>query len=101
MNYQLIAFDMDGTLLDSHKQVLPSTTQAISDAAAAGKAVAICTGRCPKMVEVASDAFADVRYAICCNGTIIYDLAEQSGIHVAKGSTKAELIDAILAGADD
>ena len=31
----------------------------------------------------------------------LYDLAEQSGIHVAKGSTKAELIDAILAGADD
>lgn len=31
----------------------------------------------------------------------LYDLAEQSGIHVAKGSTKAELIEAILAGADD
>lgn len=31
----------------------------------------------------------------------LYKLAEQSGIHVAKGSTKAELIDAILAGADD
>ena len=31
----------------------------------------------------------------------LYDLAEQSGIHVAKGSTKAELIDSILAGADD
>ena len=77
MNYQLIAFDMDGTLLDTQKRVLPSTTDAISDATAAGKVVAICTGRCPKMVEVASDAFADVRYAICCNGTIIYDLTEQ------------------------
>lgn len=31
----------------------------------------------------------------------LYKLAEQSGIDVAKGSTKAELIDAILAGADD
>ena len=77
MNYQLIAFDMDGTLLDSDKRVLPSTTEAIRDASAAGKVVAICTGRCPKMVEVSSDDFRDVRYAICCNGTIIYDLAEQ------------------------
>ena len=77
MTYQLIAFDMDGTLLDTQKRVLPSTTEAISDAAAAGKVVAICTGRCPKMVEVASDDFADVRYAICCNGTIVYDLAER------------------------
>lgn len=77
MTYQLIAFDMDGTLLDTNKRVLPSTTEAISDATAAGKVVAICTGRCPKMVEVASADFADVRYAICCNGTIVYDLSEQ------------------------
>ena len=31
----------------------------------------------------------------------LYKLAEQSGINVPKGSTKAEIIDAILAGADD
>ena len=77
MTYQLIAFDMDGTLLDSNKRVLPSTTGAIRDALAAGKTVAICTGRCPKMVEIANDGFRDVRYAVCCNGTIVYDLAER------------------------
>lgn len=31
----------------------------------------------------------------------LYKLAEESGIKVAKGSTKAELIDAILNGADE
>ena len=29
MRYQLIAFDMDGTLLDSNKKILPSSLAAI------------------------------------------------------------------------
>ena len=41
MAYQLIAFDMDGTLLDSKKDVLPSSVAAIDEALAAGKDVAI------------------------------------------------------------
>ena len=74
MNYELIAFDMDGTLLDTHKHVLPSSTEAINEATAAGKTVAICSGRCPKMVELDQASFGNVRYAICCNGSVIYDL---------------------------
>lgn len=74
MNYELIAFDMDGTLLDTHKHVLPSSTEAIDEATAAGKTVAICSGRCPKMVELDQASFGNVRYAICCNGSVIYDL---------------------------
>ena len=76
MNYELIAFDMDGTLLDTRKRVLPSSTAAIDEALAAGKAVAICSGRCPKMIELDQASFGGVRYAICCNGSIIYDLFE-------------------------
>ena len=45
MDYQLIAFDMDGTLLDSSKGILPSTLDAIREAAARDKVVAIATGR--------------------------------------------------------
>ena len=76
MDYQLIAFDMDGTLLDSRKEVLPSSTDAIELAATAGKHVAICTGRSPCMVELSRESLGAVRYAICCNGTVLYDLAE-------------------------
>lgn len=76
MNYRLIALDMDGTLLTSEKRVLPSSTEAIADALGAGKVVAICSGRSPKMIELDHPAFADVRYAICCNGSVLYDLAE-------------------------
>lgn len=76
MDYQLIAFDMDGTLLDTSKRVLPSSTQAIDEAVAAGKDVAICSGRSPKMIELDHASFGQVRYAICCNGTVLYDLRE-------------------------
>ena len=76
MAYELIAFDMDGTLLDSGKRVLPSSIDAIAEAAAAGKKVAIATGRCPKMVAMYKDQLPDVRYAICCAGAVVYDFAE-------------------------
>ena len=76
MNYQLIALDMDGTLLDSEKRVLRSSTEAIGEALAAGRTVAICSGRSPKMIELDRASYEGVRYAICCNGTILYDLDE-------------------------
>lgn len=56
----------------------------------------------PKVDEKTAEADDDERAALKkMTNPQLYDLAEQSGIHVAKGSTKAELIDAILAGADD
>ena len=77
MDYQLIALDMDGTLLDSGKRVRPDVSAAVREAVAAGRAVAICSGRCPSMVELSRDDLGDVRYAICGSGTALYDLAER------------------------
>ena len=74
MAYEIIALDMDGTLLDSEKRVLPSSVAAIERAAAAGKTVAICSGRCPAMVTKYRDELPGVRYAICCAGPVIYDM---------------------------
>ena len=76
MAYELIAFDMDGTLLDSRKEVLPSSVDAIARAAAAGKTVAISSGRCPKMISMYRQKLPGVRYAICCSGAIVYDLEQ-------------------------
>ena len=44
--YKLIAFDMDGTLLNSKKEIDPETLEAIKRASEAGKIVALSTGRC-------------------------------------------------------
>ena len=75
MTYQLVALDMDGTLLDGAKRVLPSSTEAIGEALAAGRHVAICSGRCPAMVEVSRDELAGIRYAICGSGTSLFETA--------------------------
>lgn len=77
MEYQLIAFDMDGTLLSSAKEVLPSSAEAIAAAVAAGKDVAICSGRAPVMVEPYAQVLSGVRYAVCCSGAVLYDLARK------------------------
>ena len=76
MAYELIAFDMDGTLLDSKKKVLQSSVDAIDEALAAGKHVAIASGRCPRMVFMYHDVIPHVRHAICSAGASIVDLQE-------------------------
>lgn len=43
--YDLIAFDMDGTLLTSNNTVSGSSRKAISQAVDTGKKVVICSGR--------------------------------------------------------
>lgn len=42
---RLLAFDLDGTLLDRQKQIRPSSRMAIRRAADAGAAIALCSGR--------------------------------------------------------
>ena len=74
MAFDLIAFDMDGTLLDGEKHVLPSTLEAIRAAAGAGKVVAIATGRSPSMMLPYRDLLPDVPYAICTSGAHLLDL---------------------------
>ena len=78
MSYQLIAFDMDGTLLDSGKQILASSSAAIGEAAASGKTVAIASGRCPSMIAPYAAELPGVRYAICTSGASLYDIAEDT-----------------------
>lgn len=43
--YKLIAFDIDGTLVDDRKNILPGTFSSIQKAMDAGIIVAICSGR--------------------------------------------------------
>ena len=45
MRFKLIALDIDGTLLNSQKQIGPRTKQALHDAAEAGIKIVLCTGR--------------------------------------------------------
>ena len=72
--YDLAALDMDGTLLNSAHETTPFTRQALSRADAAGKVIALCTGRCLSELRDHLKALPGVRYAINESGGCVYDV---------------------------
>ena len=77
MNYQLIALDLDGTLLDSRKQLPGESVLAIRKVCGAGKTVVFCTGRAVPELEEQVALLPEVRYAIFASGAGLYDTREK------------------------
>lgn len=73
MNYSVIALDLDGTLLDKQKKILPESLKALTDAQAAGVQVVVVTGRHHVAIHPFYQALKITTPAICCNGTYLYD----------------------------
>ena len=71
--YDLIAFDMDGTLLDSQKRIRPDSLKMIDKATKAGKIVCLSTGRCLPELKDYEQALSSMPYFICISGALIYD----------------------------
>lgn len=76
MSIKLIAVDIDGTLLNSQRQVTPEVFQAIQDAKAAGVKVVIATGRpipgvLPLLEELNLNQDGD--YVITFNGGLVQE----------------------------
>ena len=64
--YDLIAFDMDGTLLNSKNKVSESSQEAIARAVQLGKKIAVCTGRAVGEIEpYEENELQKVRYFVC------------------------------------
>lgn len=79
--YKLIAFDMDGTLLNSEKKISPETLASIHHAFAVGKEVVLSTGRClPELQEYLS-LIPELRYIVCTSGALVYDMKEKQAIY--------------------
>lgn len=77
MSYQIIALDLDGTLLDKQKRILPESLAALAQAKAAGIKIVIVTGRHHVAIRPFYQALQIDTPAICCNGTYIYDFKQQ------------------------
>ena len=88
--YRLAAFDMDGTLLDSDKEILPSSLRAFERALAAGKILALDTGRAVSELSLYHFADMGIRYGSCTCGTVIYDFEQD--LVLAKKTIPAEYI---------
>lgn len=77
MGYQLLALDMDGTLLDSHKRVSARTRDALERLAAAGTPIAFCSGRCFKELLDYPVELPFIRYGVLASGAVVYDFGAQ------------------------
>lgn len=92
--YDLIAFDMDGTLLNSNKEILPDSLNAIKLAARAGKTVALSTGRCLPELQNFRRILSDVRYFICVSGALVVENPSWKVIH--ESSIAPEIVEELF-----
>lgn len=92
--YQLIALDMDGTLLNGKKEITPGNRKALERAARAGKDIVLSTGRCRPELWEFTDQIPGLRYLNCTSGALVYDLQEKKEIY--KQALAPELVKKIL-----
>ncbi|KGQ69628.1 HAD family hydrolase [Chelonobacter oris] len=78
MKYRVVAFDLDGTLLNSKGEILPQSIEAINSVRAKGAKVVLVTGRHHTAVKPYYHQLQLDTPMICCNGTYIYDVANDS-----------------------
>lgn len=94
MSYQIIAFDMDGTLLDSSKQIRADSLEAIRQATEAGKTVVLSTGRCVPELDGYWEQLSNVKYISCISGSIIIETA--TGNLLYSREIAPELVETLL-----
>lgn len=74
MNYQFIAIDMDGTLLNRDFIISDASQEAIKQASREGKTVVIATGRSLTEMKPYLSLMEDIRFLILESGAVVYDL---------------------------
>ena len=93
-NYKLAAFDMDGTLLNSRKEIPSSAVLACKRAAVAGRIVALDTGRAVTELTIFPLTEMGIRYGSCACGTVIYDF--EDSLVLAKKTIPESLVPTIV-----
>lgn len=77
---KLIAFDLDGTLLNSKKEITPETFRVLELAASKGIEIVPSTGRFWNAVPANVKALEFVHYAITLNGAELFDVRESKSL---------------------
>ena len=76
MEIQILAFDLDGTLLDDRKTIPPENIAAIEAAAARGVLIVPATGRIYQGIPEELKSLPFMRWFITANGSYLYDAVE-------------------------
>lgn len=90
MDIKLIGIDIDGTLLNSKKELTTATKDAIALAASRGVEVSIATGRFLSEYQYLLDQLPTVRYTVSCTGAQVLDLQTGKDLF-RKGLTNSQL----------
>jgi Cof subfamily protein (haloacid dehalogenase superfamily) len=101
---ELIASDIDGTLLDGDEKITARTRAAITAAVSAGARFILATGRPPRWIRPVVDALGFAPMAVCANGAVIYDPAADRVVSARTLSIErlrelAELVERAMPGA--
>jgi hydroxymethylpyrimidine pyrophosphatase-like HAD family hydrolase len=72
---QLVASDVDGTLLDPTDQISERTRSAVHRVVAAGVPFVLVTGRPPRWIPPVAEQLGHAGPAVCANGAVLYDAA--------------------------
>lgn len=93
---QLIASDIDGTLLNSSERVIPRLRDAIARATDAGCEVALATGRPHRWIHMVLEQLTIRPVCVTSNGAVMYDAANDKVIrtHTIAPETMAGVLDA-------
>jgi hydroxymethylpyrimidine pyrophosphatase-like HAD family hydrolase len=73
---RLVATDVDGTLLDPDERVSPRAAAVVDRLVAAGVGFVLVTGRPPRWIPPVVAQLEVASLAVCANGTVLYDAAE-------------------------
>jgi Cof subfamily protein (haloacid dehalogenase superfamily) len=80
LDIKLIALDLDGTLLNSKKQLSDANRKALSECIQNGIIIVPCTGRTADGIPLELKSIEGIRYAIATNGAVIHDLEKKTVI---------------------
>ncbi|UXA17870.1 HAD family hydrolase [Mycobacterium sp. SMC-4] len=89
MTPEMVASDVDGTLLDNDERLTPRTRAAVKAAVESGAQFVLATGRPPRWVAPVVDQLGFAPMAVCANGAVIYDPATDRIVSARTLSTEA------------
>lgn len=91
MDCKLIAFDLDGTMLNDSKELTAENLCALKEAAAEGVVLVPATGRIYPAIPDFLRELDFIRYYILSNGAYVYDSREDKVMHKAEISSELAL----------
>ncbi|MGE2837240.1 HAD family hydrolase [Mycobacterium sp. SMC-4] len=89
MTPELVATDVDGTLIDDDERVTPRTRAAVQAVIDSGAHFVLATGRPPRWVGPIVDQLGFAPMAVCANGAVVYDPGTDRIVSARTLSTEA------------